>query len=224
MSLTQELRQQHHDLWQRMVTHPFVLEMGAGTLPVAKFRAYFLQDYVFVHDLVAMTAMGLAKAPTFLAANQLHRFLSGILNPENDLFVRAFRELGVSEAAYAAASPSPITQAFGDFLVRTGLEGSFADIVMVLYVTEGTYVDWGTRLLEAGSRPRQPIYGEWIDIHGPQVLGSFVTWLAQHLDDTALRSQHPRLAQIFHTALRYEFLFWEEAYHGRGAWPDQSTG
>ena len=165
MTLTQELRHQHHDLWHRMVTHPFVSEMGDGTLPVEKFRAYFLQDYVFVHDLVAMTSVGLAKAPTFLDANQLHQFLAGILNPENDLFVRAFKELGVSEEEYAAASASPVTQAFGDFMVRTGLEGRFEDIVTVLYVTEATYLDWGTRLLEAGKRPRHPVYQEWIAIH-----------------------------------------------------------
>jgi len=205
-----------------MVTHPFVVEMGNGTLPVEKFRAYFLQDYVFVHDLVAMTSMGLAKAPTFLGANQLHQFLAGILNPENDLFVRAFKELGVSEEEYAAASASSVTQAFGDFMVRTGLEGSFEDIVTILYVTEGTYLDWGTRLLEAGKRPRQPIYREWIDIHGPQVLGAFVAWLGQHLDSVQLGSQRSRIERIFHTALRYEYLFWEGAYHGSAPWPDQN--
>jgi thiaminase/transcriptional activator TenA len=224
MTLTQELRHQYHDLWHRMVTHPFVVEMGDGTLPVAKFRAYFLQDYVFVHDLVAMTSMGLAKAPTFLAANQLHQFLAGILNPENDLFVRAFTELGVAAEAYAAASASPVTQAFGDFMVRTGLEGSFEDIVTVLYVTEGTYLDWGTRLLEAGKRPSNAVYREWIDIHGPQALGAFVAWLGQHLDSAELRSQLPRIDKIFHTALRYEYLFWEAAYHGNAHWPDQRVG
>jgi thiaminase/transcriptional activator TenA len=220
MPLTQELRHRHHDLWQRMVTHPFVREMGEGTLPVDKFRAYFLQDYVFVHDLVAMTAMGLAKAPTFLAASQLHQFLTGILNPENDLFIRAFTELGVSAAEYTTASPSLGTQAFGDFMVRTGLEGSFEDIVIVLYVTEGTYLDWGTRLLEAGKRPSQPIYREWIDLHGPQVLGPLVAWLGQHLDSAELGSQRPRLERLFRTALRYEYLFWEGAYHGSAPWPD----
>jgi thiaminase/transcriptional activator TenA len=224
MTLTQELRHQHHDLWHRMVTHPFVIEMGDGTLPVDKFRAYFLQDYVFVHDLVAMTSMGLAKAPTFLAANQLHQFLAGILNPENDLFVRAFTELGVAAEAYAAASASPVTQAFGDFLVRTGLEGGFEDIVMVLYVTEGTYLDWGTRLLEAGKRPSNAVYREWIDIHSPQVLGAFVAWLGQHLDRAELGSHRPRVDRIFHTALRYEYLFWEAAYHGNAHWPDQRMG
>ena len=46
MTFTEALRHTHHDLWQRMITHPFVLELGEGTLPVDTFRAYFLQDYV----------------------------------------------------------------------------------------------------------------------------------------------------------------------------------
>lgn len=224
MTLIQELRHKYHDLWHRMVTHPFVIEMGEGTLPVAKFRAYFLQDYVFVHDLVVMTAMGLAKAPSFLAASQLHQFLAGILSPENDLFVRAFAELGVSEEEYATASASPITQAFGDFMVRTGHEGGFEDIITVLYVTEGTYLDWGTQLLEAGKSPSHPVYREWIAIHGPQVLGAFVAWLGQHLDSAELVGRRSRIDRIFHTALRYEYLFWEGAYHGSLHWPDQNVG
>jgi thiaminase len=177
-----------------------------------------------VHDLVAMTALGLAKAPTFLAASLLNQFLTGILNPENDLFVRAFNELGVPEAVYMAASATPVTRAFGDFLVRTGLEGSFEDIVTVLYVTEGTYLDWGSRLLEAGKSPSQAIYREWIEIHGPQVLGAFVAGLGEYLDSTELGSHRPRIEHIFHTALRYEYLFWEGAYHGSASWPDQNVG
>jgi thiaminase/transcriptional activator TenA len=204
-----------------MVTHPFVVEMGEGTLPEEKFRAYFLQDYVFVRDLVAMTAMGMAKAPSMLAAGMLNQFLTGILNPENDLFVRAFAALGASEAEYTAAGATPVTQAFGDFLVRTGLEGSFADIVTILYVTEGTYLDWGTRLIAAGKRPDHPIYREWIDLHGPAVLGTFVEWLGDYLDGAAAGLRRPRLGRIFQTALRYEYLFWEAAYHSTWHWPDQ---
>ncbi len=220
MALTQELRQTYHTLWERMVTHPFVQEMGDGTLPTETFRRYFLQDYVFVNDLVAMVAMGMAKAPDFAAADQLNRFLTGILNPENDLFVRTFRELGASEAEYTSASASPTTQAFGDFLVRTGLEGRFEDILTILYVTEGTYLDWGTRLLQAGKQPDHPVYREWITLHGPDVLGELVTWTGQQLDRADLGTRRPRLEHIFLTALRYEYRFWEAAYHG-DTWPDQ---
>ena len=65
------------------------------------------------------------------------------MDPENDLFLRFFKELGASEKEYSSAKASPTTQAFGDFLVRTSLEGNFDDIALILFVTEGTYLDWG---------------------------------------------------------------------------------
>ena len=220
MSFSLRLRNRHQDLWQRMVNHPFVVEMGEGTLPVEKFRAYFVQDYVFVNDLVSMVAMGIARAPDLETAGWLNRFLAGVLDPESDLFLRAFKELGVPEAEYSSAGASPTTQAFGDFLVRIGFEGSFDDIATVLYVTEATYLDWGTRLIGQGKKPANPIYREWIDIHGPAVLGELVSWLEQRLDATASGGGRQRLEGLFVTALRYEYRFWEAAYHGEG-WPDQ---
>ncbi len=221
MSLVQELRDRHSALWERMVTHPFVVEMGDGTLPEDKFLSYFLQDYLFVRDLVSMTAMGVSKAPDFEAAAVLNRFLAGVLDPENDLFVRAFRRLGASEQVYTSASPTPTTQAFGDFLVRVGLEGDFDDILTVLYVTEGPYLDWATRLIEKGKEPANPIYREWISIHGPKVLGDLVEWIGLRLDGAKL-SNPARVESIFATALRYEYLFWEAAYKGE-RWPDEAS-
>ena len=218
MSVTKHLRHKHADLWEQMVTHPFVVEMGDGTLPREKFRRYFLQDYVFVVDLVSMVAQGISKAPSFEAANVLNQFLAGIINPENDLFMRAFDEFGVTKEDYSHASALPTTQSLGDFLVRTGLEGTFDDIATILYVTEGTYLDWGTHLIDTGKKPDNPIYREWIGLHGPAVLGDLVNWLGRHLDCADLSGRKDRIEGIFLTTLRYEYLFWEMAYNGE-EWP-----
>ena len=227
MSHIRQLRDRHQDLWGRMVNHPFVVELGDGTLSLERGRRYFLQDYVFVNDLVAMVSLGVAKAPDLVSASHLHAFLSGILDPEtaaeNDFFLRAFDTLGATEPEYSAVSASPVTQGFGDFLKRTGLEGSFEEIVTVCYVTEGTYLDWGTRLLGEGKRPSNPIYREWIDLHGPAVLGDFVAWCGSYIDSADLGALQPKVERAFHTALRYEFLFWEAAYRG-SSWPDGETG
>ena len=210
MSLTGDLSTRHAALWEAMVTHPFVTEMGDGTLPVAKFQNYFVEDFVFVRDLVKMVALGISKAPGFAEATVLNRFLEGVLDPEGDLFERAFQQMGVSEEQYTSASASPTTRAFGDFLVRTGYEGDFFDIATVLFVTEGTYLDWGTRLISAGKKPDNAIYDEWITIHGPDVLGELVEWLGSYLDSADLSPARVRRADdLFLTALRYECLFWE---------------
>jgi thiaminase/transcriptional activator TenA len=176
------------------------------------FKAYFLQDYVFVNDLVVMAAQALAKAPNLKAASIFNDFLTGVLDSENDLFMRFFNQLGASEEDYSSVEASPTTQAFGDFLVRTSLEGTFDEIVLVLYVTEGTYLDWGTRLTEEKASLTNPVYREWIDLHGPEVLGDLVSWLENYINNDSSISAE-RADYLFHTALRYEFLFWESAYN-----------
>ena len=218
MSLTRDLRNKHHDLWHRMVSHPFVVELGDGTLPINKARAYFLQDYVFVRDLVSMTALGVARAPDLESAGMLNGFLSGILSPENDFFKRAFTELGIAWEDALSATALPTTQAFGDFMVRVGLEGGYEDVLAVLYVTEGTYLDWGTRLIEAGKAPEQEVYREWIRLHGPDTLSRFVGWTQSRLDSADLSGGRTRIERVFLTALRYELLFWEAVYNGE-SWP-----
>jgi len=185
--------------------------MADGSLSPEIFKTYFLQDYVFVNDLVPLAAQGIAKAPNLDAASIFNGFLVGVLDPENDLFMRFFDELGATQEDYSSAKASPTTQAFGDFLVRTSLEGTFDEIALVLYVTEGTYLDWGTRLIEEGADPNNAVYREWIDLHGPAVLGSLVSWLESYINNHSQITEE-RADYLFHTALRYEFLFWESAY------------
>ena len=212
MTLTSDLKAKYCGLWELMTYHRFVSQLGDGSLSPSVFKTYFLQDYVFVNDLVVLAAQALAKAPNLKAAAIFNDFLTGVLDPENDLFMRFFNQLGASEEDYSSVKASPTTQAFGDFLVRTSLEGTFDEIVLVLYVTEGTYLDWGARLTEEKVNPTNPVYREWIDLHGPEVLGDLVSWLENYINNDSSISPE-RADYLFHTALRYEFLFWESAYN-----------
>jgi thiaminase/transcriptional activator TenA len=214
MTLSDEMRNTHHDLWERMVTHPFVLELGEGTLPVEKFARYFVQDYVFVSTLAKVVGLAVAKAPSLEAAQPLSPFLHTLLNAEKNLFFRAFEELGVAPADYLNAVALPAGQAVASFMLATAYDGTFDDIVTTLLVTEWTYYDWATRLAQAGKQPPHRMYREWIDIHAAQELGDFVTALRQHVDTAAPSDATPRLNELFGATLRYECQFWDMAYHG----------
>ena len=96
---------------------------------------------------------------------------------------------------------------------------NFDDIALVLYVTEGTYLEWGTRLLNERAEPASSTYREWIRLHGPDVLGDLVSWLQSYLDKESKLSV-PRAEYLFKMTLRYEYLFWESAYNGE-TWFDQ---
>ena len=218
MPLSDDLGQAHQDLWERVVTHPFVQELGEGTLPAGKFRRYFLQDYLFVKALAKVVGMAVARAPSLETARPLAPFLDTLLNAETALFFRAFQELGIQPEEYRNAQFLPTTLAMANFMLTVAHEGSFDEVVTTLLVTEWTYYDWATRLARAGKRPPQQSYQEWIDIHAARELGDFVDALKAHVDTAVTPQMMPRIHEVFQATLRYEYLFWEMAYHGE-AWP-----
>lgn len=218
MPFSDNLRKANENLWERMVTHPFVRELGDGTLPVEKFRRYFLQDYLFLRTGAKVVGLAVAKAPSLEAAQPLSPFLNTILNAENNLFFRAFQDMGLAPQEYRNAPVLPTGLAMANFMLSTAYDGTFDDIVTALLVTEWTYYDWATRLAQAGKRPSQRMYQEWIDIHAAQELGDFVAALKRHVDSAIPTQARPRIREVFRSALRYEYLFWEMAYHGE-EWP-----
>ena len=218
MAFTDELKERNAELWERMVTHPFIVAMGEGTLPVEVFRRYWLQDYLFIRDLVTVVALAIAKAPDFDAARRLSGFLNVLLTGEDDLFQRGFRQLGVTPEMVARAEPLPAYRAYSDYLVRLAHEGHFDDILTAICCAEWTYADWATRLVAAGKRPQHPTYREWTDIHATREFLDFVAWLRGALDREAVPARRERLQRVFADVLRYEWLFWEMAYRGE-QWP-----
>jgi thiaminase/transcriptional activator TenA len=217
MSLTEDLRRRVEPLWERMVNHPFVKELGDGTLPADIFRRYFLQDYLFVRDLSRLLALAIAKAPDFPSARRLSGFLGLVLTGEEELFQRSFRRMGIPREEVERIEPSPTYLAYASYLLRLGYEGSYEEILTALLCIEWTYLDWAKRLVAAGKQPQEPAYREWIEIHSSGELEGFVGWMRESLD--RLPAPTPRMEEIFLTALRYEYLFWEMAYRGE-RWPE----
>ena len=219
MSLSDQLRAGLGAMWERVVCHPFVTELGDNTLPREKFNVYFDQDYLFLKDWMALLSLAAAKAPDFHAARQIVGFLHVGLGGEEGLFQQAFRERGLSPAVIAAREPLPTTLHYSGYLRRMAYEGSFTDLAATLLAVEWPYLDWAQRLEAAGKHPADHYYQTWIDIHTSQGMSDFVAWLRQTVDSAALTdADRSRLQTIFRDVLRYELLFWEMAYRGE-AWP-----
>ncbi len=223
MPLTADLKSRYSELWKAATAHPFIDELGDGSLPADKFRRYFLQDYVFVNDLVKMVGIAVSKAPDLPLARPLEDFLHAILGAEDALFIDAFKTLNIPESDYRSVEPLPTTAAFGNFLVRLAYEGSFSEICCALYVTEGVYLDWGERLRKASADPAAngselgEFYQDWIDLHTDEVLGEIVRFLGGVVDG-AESSETAALTRVFERALRYEIAFWNMSYEGE-QWP-----
>lgn len=215
MRRSERLLAEHREAWERVVLHPFVLGLGAGTLPRRTFSAYMAQDYLFVDALARTVAYGIAKAPSAAEARPLAAFLQTLLGAEDDLFGRVFDELGMPPPAEVRPDPLPVTARFGRFVEGVGRRGTFEEIATALYVTEGTYADWASRLVAASARPDDALYRSWIDIHADPALAELVAHLGGWID-AAPAGRGPAMASVFRRALRHEAAFWNAFVPSRG--------
>ncbi len=220
MGLSDELRAGTGPLWEKVVNHTFVIQLGDNTLPRATFDVYFDQDYLFLKAWLVLLSLAAAKSPDFDAARQLVGFLHTGLGGEEGLFQQAFRERGLSQAQVTGLEYRPTTLHYSGYLRRMAYEGSFLDLTTTLLAMEWPYVDWAQRLEKAGKRPANFYYQTWIDIHTSHEMTSFVEWLGRTVDTASMTTDDRfRMHNIFRDVLRYEFLFWEMASQSE-QWPE----
>ena len=219
MGLSDDLRAGVGTLWEQVVTHPFVTQLGDNTLPCATFDVYFDQDYLFLKDWAVLLSLAAAKAPDFDAARQVVGFLHLGLGGEEGLFRQAFKERGLSPQQVSALQYRPTTLHYSGYLRRAAYEGSFIDLAATLLAVEWPYLDWAQRLTDAGKQPENFYYQTWIGIHTSQAMIDFVSWLRRTVDSAPVTpADRFRMQNIFRDVLRYELLFWEMAYRGEN-WP-----
>ena len=65
----QSLREAAHSVWEAIFAHPFVKELGAGTLSRARFLFFVRQDYLYLQDFARVLCLAGAKADSLCASS-----------------------------------------------------------------------------------------------------------------------------------------------------------
>ena len=214
MSATDELSTIGDPIWEAILEHPMVTQLGEGTLDEAPFRYWVRQDYVYLIEYARVFAHGAAMAPDLERMGTFAELLDSTINTEMDLH-RAYAErFGISEAELEATEPSPTTQGYTDFLVRTAATGTFGDLIAALLPCMWGFNVTGKRLAERG-RPDHEGYAKWIDMYAGEEFTALTEWCKDLMDDVWAEStadERDRYRELFRTSARYEYRFWDAAW------------
>lgn len=202
------------DEWASYVDHPFVQQLGRGTLPVSSFRHYLVQDYLFLTHFARAYALAVYKGQSLADMRAAFGGLKAILDVEMDLHVRLCAGWGLSQADLEQAAEAKATMAYTRYVLETGLRGDLLDLHVALAPCVLGYAEIGRRLAAAPSGLAQGNpYRAWIaeysgDAYQEVAAGARAT--LNRLAERGMTEQRfPHLLTTFRQACRLEADFWQ---------------
>ncbi|MBA5776924.1 thiaminase II [Stappia sp. F7233] len=214
MSLFERLKSDATASWNAYVNHAFVRRLGDGTLPMAAFRHYLVQDYLFLIHFARANGLAVYKAATLEEMRFAHRSLKAILDIEMDLHVRLCGEWGLTPAELEKTPEHSATMAYTRYVLETGLRGDLLDLHVALAPCVLGYAEIADSLVELhGGIDTDNPYAHWISEYSGDAYREVAASAADALDRLAetrmTGARYPHLLTVFDQATRLEVDFWQ---------------
>jgi thiaminase/transcriptional activator TenA len=209
--LSQHLFAVGRPVLERQLAHPTVRGIAAGTLDEGRFRAWLIQDYLFLLDYVRLFALTAARAPDTDALGRLVDLAHSTFHEELSLHRSYAAEFGLTEADLDGADKSPACAAYTDFLLRTATTADYPEVLAALLPCMWGYSELG-RAMAAAGLPTEPRYRRWVETYADPGFADLAAWCAALLDRAAQGLPPASLAacqRAFLTSLRHELAFWD---------------
>ena len=217
MSLTGELWDSITDIYEAILSHPFLAGLTDGTLPHDAFAFYVIQDALYLKEYARALAIVGGRAPDAAATRMFAQHAADAIAVERELHGELLAGLGVAPGAVERAAPAPANLAYTSYLLATALGGSYAEGVGAVLPCYWIYWEVGKELMRRGSP--DPRYQRWIDMYGGEDFGAVVTEVlavTDRLDPGP--AERARVLRHFRTTSRYEWMFWDMGYR-KETWP-----
>ncbi|MEG8680858.1 TenA family protein [Klebsiella pneumoniae] len=206
-AFSERLLCEHQPAWQAMQQHPFVTDIEQDRLPTVVFNRYLVFEGNFVATAIAIFALGVSKAPGI----QQQRWLIGVLNALVDIQIAWFEQVLSARQIDPAEYPDdlPGVRRFRDGMLRTAHEGSYEQIVTLMFGAEWMYYFWCRRASEHYQSDAD--LRRWVEMHAEDEFYQQALWLKNELDRCAMALSEDEKQAL--SALYGEVLQWEIDFH-----------
>ncbi|WLR44236.1 thiaminase II [Bacillus carboniphilus] len=213
MCFTKQLRKEADSIWQASFDHPFVKELGEGTLSLDRFKYYVLQDSYYLNHFSRVQSIAASQAKDLHMTSRLASHAIGTSEAELSLHKNFIEQLGVTKGELANFKPAPTAYSYTSHMYRSAFTGRIGDTIAALLPCYWLYYEIGENL--ADKKPDEPIYQEWIATYGGDWFRQLVEEVLHLLDEIAENASEEdkeRMKEHFMISSQYELMFWEMAY------------
>ncbi|MGI8316947.1 thiaminase II [Halobacillus mangrovi] len=211
---TDRLYEKAKPIWEAYLDHPFVKEIGEGSLELDKFKFFIEQDYLYLIDYARVFALGSVKATNLETMKIFADLLHSTLNEEMELHRTYAKKLGISRAKLENIDPTATTLAYTSYMLNKAHQGSEAEVVACVLACTWSYNFIGLALNQKEGASEHELYGDWITMYASDEftkLAEDMRNLMNRLADDKPEYEKAHLEEIFMQTSKLEYLFWEMA-------------
>ena len=215
MSFSEHLRKIAQPIWDAQLTHPFVLQLGDGTLPERKFKYYILQDARFLGDLARVFSAAAQKAPDSESSLRFNKLAEETVIVERSLHESYGKKWKMTAKQMTSVPMAPTNFAYTRHMLAVAATGSACEITVVALPCAWIYCVVGKHLLRRGKPPQGHPYRDWLMLYASPEFAEVQKWMRKKVDQwakEASRTERARMEEAFVISSRYEWMFWDMAF------------
>jgi thiaminase/transcriptional activator TenA len=216
MSFSRRLKEKAFRVWEEGYNHPFVQELGNGTLDKEKFKFYLLQDYQYLLQYSKVFAIAAIKSETEELMTRFTNIQYFILANEMDLHRDYMAGFGLTQDEIHNVKSSLYNRTYTANMIALGQTGNLAEVLASVFPCAWTYSDYALRLKEQyADRLEGNFYKTWIEKYASCEFSDSFEWFYDTLDALVANmtdAQRKRIEEIFISSVEFEYLFWDMAY------------
>ena len=219
MSFSRSLKEKAAKVWEDGYNHPFVQELGKGTLDKEKFKFYLLQDYLYLLQYAKVFAIGAIKADTEELMTRFTVIQHNILAGEMDLHRGYMSGFGITKEEAHTVKAALFNRTYTSNMLSYGLTGGLAEVLAAVFPCAWTYSDYGKRLkAQYADKLENNFYKSWIENYASDEFAASFDWFFDALDEMVSNKtdgERKKIEEIFISSVEFEYLFWDMSYNRR---------
>jgi thiaminase/transcriptional activator TenA len=220
---SERLRQLAQPVWDRILDHPYLKELKAGSLPAETFRFYVQQDWLYLQEFTRAAAVIAGRCPDTQSMKFMLTWVEPLVGMEYHFHRAHAAELGL-DFDRIDWQMNEANWAYSRHMLAAAHSGSAAEALAAMLPCPHVYRFVGSVLRDGPASPN-PMYADWIAFYAPGSAPSDrderIIGLTALFDDLASRVDDETMARCERNYLissRYEWWFWDTAYR-RQTWP-----
>ena len=208
--ISERLRKDADLIWKEIFSHPFVVELYKGTLPIEKFKFYVLQDYNYLVTMMKNFSILSSKAESVEAMREMLEIAYLEATSEFKSYEELSKKLGYTIKDAMRVELGQMNISYISFLLATSSQKTFWEGLAATLPCFWTYAEIAEFHKDKLSESKNSLYIEWASVYLTEPYRDLVNKMKELLDNADIK--YEKLKEVFTVASKYEHMYWSMAY------------